>query len=144
VYQNEPNPDQSYIEAVDFCTPHIAGHSFTAKRRGTEMAARAIFNQLNIPFSLPLTETGHRILQWDGSLTAEQFFTASLKSAYSIEDDFERGAILRSKPTEHFDHLRKVYPVRHECCDFTIQDMTGLGVPQHLKLILETFGFSIE
>jgi len=48
VWNDEPSPAPTLIEAADVATPHIAGYAYDAKVRGTEMLYEALCDEMGV------------------------------------------------------------------------------------------------
>ena len=92
-WENEPQINQQLLKLVDFASFHIAGYSIQGKMRATEMCLRAFCEF----FSLPILSINKKVvpLQGDSEPGWLKRISDQLKDA-----------------PEHFEQLRKVYPLR--------------------------------
>ena len=92
-WENEPNINQELLKHVDLASFHIAGYSIQGKMNASEMCLRAFCEF----FSLPILSIN--------------------KKAVPLQGDSEPGWLkrisdqLKAAP-EHFEQLRKAYPLR--------------------------------
>jgi len=137
VWEAEPAIDPELLAKVDIATPHIAGHSLEGKQMGTVMVYQALCDFLSIdPPIDPMLLTNRK----QAPLTVERLndapelaFNRLLLAAYPIESDdrslrewlgssssVESTALADEHRTlaEHFDTLRKHYPIRREYSHF--------------------------
>jgi erythronate-4-phosphate dehydrogenase len=133
VWENEPNILTELIPLLDIVTPHIAGHSLEGKENGTVMVYEKLceFLQMTPPIaSQQVINRDTSILAFDGKgFSPEALFNQLLLAVYPIMEDDQRlrnwsvsqGAANSTADytiAEHFDHLRKHYPVRREYSHF--------------------------
>jgi erythronate-4-phosphate dehydrogenase len=113
VWAGEPNISRQTLQAVSIGTPHIAGYSYDAKVRGTEMIYRALCNTLGrMPLwsaDTALGSIGRREIKLDPSRHGTDILRCAVREAYDIRKD---DSALRSGAD--FDLLRKEYPIRRE------------------------------
>ena len=92
-WENEPNLNQDLLKHVDLASFHIAGYSIQGKMNASEMCLRAFCEF----FSLPILSINKKVvpLQGDSEPGWLKRISAQLKAA-----------------PEHFEQLRKNYPLR--------------------------------
>jgi erythronate-4-phosphate dehydrogenase len=119
VWQNEPNISLTYLKQSLIGTPHIAGYSFDAKTRGTEMIYQACCRHLKVATAWSAKNihlTGSNMTVINQSIAKD--IRKMLLSAYNIKsDDKQLKKILKSRQlplANYFDDLRKDYPIRRE------------------------------
>ncbi|MEI6971743.1 MAG: 4-phosphoerythronate dehydrogenase [bacterium] len=120
----EPAYPQELLERVDLATPHIAGHSFEGKVMGTLMVYREVCRFLGVapvwtPDSLmPAPVVPRIVADQSASQCDEELLWNIVSQVYNIEQDDGRLRALNSadpaKRAEHFEQLRRNYPVRRE------------------------------
>ena len=92
-WENEPNINQDLLKHVELASFHIAGYSIQGKMNASEMCLHAFCEF----FSLPILSIN--------------------KKAVPLQGDSEKGWLLRiteqlKATPEHFEQLRKAYPLR--------------------------------
>lgn len=131
VWEDEPQIMAELIPLVDIATPHIAGHSIEGKEKGTVMVYEALCEYLQISSPIDVqtvmnTQTAHLTLPTNSSpCEPAMVFNQLLLAAYPIMDDDQRLRLWMSSGKtlgEHFDDLRKNYPVRREYSHFIFPD----------------------
>lgn len=140
VFEDEPNINPYWLENTDFCTPHIAGYSYTGKIRGTRMLAEQITDHLKIDYTSPSTAADAPTLEW---ITSESIWEFILKG-HDVQGDHNRLLSAYSQvknANEVFDSLRKSYPKRLEFGDFKIKLTIEMNTPENLEL-LHNIGFT--
>lgn len=143
VWEHEPHISLPLLEAVDLGTPHIAGHSFEGKLRGTQMLLQAfcrwrkeaepVFTDDAKP--LPISSQGLLGGHEERGSTLENIVLA----AYNPGDDFQtmRDA-LNNSATESgvcFDNLRRNYKQRWEFTHYEINDVSDTSTRRDLKVL---------
>lgn len=102
VYENEPDVSRQVIEAIRYCTPHIAGYSQQAKANASRMVLKAYRQWSGLDFNIP--ELTQLVV---GRMTAEQ------SAAVVIDHPFRQQWL--SHPTiETFNSSRRLTPLRGE------------------------------
>ena len=145
VWCNEPDIDINLLEKTFIATPHIAGYSYDAKLKATEM----LFHALNTHF--------------DMSLEAPAIFNSN-QEIMNIDDDAIQLAVLQSydvrsdaialrglmdekeqERSTYFDSLRKNYPIRREFKNRIIQvNNRANRMTENLIQKLQQLGFRVE
>jgi erythronate-4-phosphate dehydrogenase len=137
VWENEPDIDGELLSLVDIGTAHIAGYSWISKVRGTDSVYKAACRFLGIEpvWQPPAMPDGVDRPFYDLSGSPDPLYDA-VTGVYAIMDDDRRLREITCPgpaPTgEHFDHLRKAYPVRLEFDQAAVTDVGG-GAEQILK-----------
>jgi erythronate-4-phosphate dehydrogenase len=143
-WEGEPNYRQDLLERVDIGTPHIAGHSFEGKVMGTVMVYREACRFLGVeaawsegPLMPPALVPEIRLDA--AGLRDEEALWRIVRPVYDIEADDRR---LRDRggreAAEHFDWLRRTYPVRREFRFTRVRMMNG---SEELERKLRELGF---
>jgi erythronate-4-phosphate dehydrogenase len=123
VWENEPDIDIELLKMVDIGTPHIAGYSLDGKIAGMIMIYKAACEYFTVEpkFDLKdfLPEPAVPELKVNPNITNDQdTLLGAVQKIYRIDKDDARLRRILEKPTdnrgEHFDNLRKNYPVRRE------------------------------
>lgn len=146
VWENEPEINKELLKYSEIGTAHIAGYSYEGKVNGTRMIFDALCKFLveekNWNPVLPWIENLVRRLPSPGSI--EDKLNHLFKSIYDIDnDDAGLRKILKSShknTDQHFDALRKEYPVRREFNNYTVMlSEKDAG----LKKLLRNFRFEM-
>jgi len=123
VWENEPGIDIELLKMVDIGTPHIAGYSLDGKIAGLIMIYKAVCEHFAVEqkFDLKdfLPEPSVPELKVNPNISNEQdALLSAVQKIYRIDKDDTRLRRVLDKPAEnrgeHFDGLRKSYPVRRE------------------------------
>lgn len=129
VWEGEPSINWNLLHQVTLGTPHIAGHSFDGKVKGTVMIYHACCRFLDIspgwqPLSNVLPATGvppgrPLLLAYDGPCVDFQTPAHEVATTlYDLYGDHQRMMELLDRPeamrAEAFDQLRHDYPKRRE------------------------------
>lgn len=137
VWENEPTPDPELLQIVNLAAPHIAGHSYDGKVRGTIMLYDALLAFLNQESqwdtSLPFAPgpDDHLILSPpDPSLSEVAWLNDLVKQMYDITADDQRIRKLLHQPYDeqgpYFSRLRQQYPRRRA---FSLHSISRNEVP---------------
>lgn len=147
VWESEPAVDRGLFRQVQLGTPHIAGHSYDGKVRGTEMIYRAACDFLGLPATIRFDELDRfkpeQPLRLHNRDLAPALHEAML-AVYDPREDHRRfaEALESDEPAALvFDRLRKNYPMRREFSRYRVeleQDQ------QHLLAPLQALGFQAE
>ncbi|MDQ7040017.1 MAG: 4-phosphoerythronate dehydrogenase [Rhodothermus sp.] len=141
VWEGEPAPDPALIARVDIATPHIAGHSYEGKVRGTLMLAEALARHLNLPFQPddreqlgPQPDDRLDLIPPDMQLPETQWLAELVRQMYDIAADDARFRIVMQNGTparraERFLELRRTYPRRRS---FSLHRIERTFVPPSL------------
>ena len=124
VYEDEPCPDEKFLQALDVATAHIAGYSEQGKIRGSAQVVEAMLAHFDMPFEAnDCLASTQRPLQLEAGTSAEQL----LLCGYDIKADSQRfishfmAADKSREARAHcFDQFRKNYPVRTEFSFFKL------------------------
>ena len=153
-WEDEPAFRTDVLAKADIATPHIAGHSFEGKVMGTVMIYHAVCRFLGIaptwtpegrlPNDLLPPPLVPEIRLDPADLSEEAALWRIARPVYDIEADDRRlraGATMDPKTRgEHFEQLRKNYPIRREF-RFT-HVMLSPGYPR-LETKIRNLGFTI-
>jgi erythronate-4-phosphate dehydrogenase len=147
VWENEPNINVELLNKTKIGTAHIAGYSLEGKTKGTKIVYDALCKHLN---KKPVWEASPKNIRNDAlSLprgeSVEEIFYKLISSIYDIELDDKKlrgiNHLEEKKRKEHFDNLRKEYPVRREFSNYTV---TLQNEDLKFKSILEAFRFKVK
>lgn len=120
VWENEPEVDPESIRAAMIATPHVAGHAFDGKIRGSIMVAEAFERHFNLK---PDYSVFAKVLKDYNPLEKSKykdhdFVYNKLKKSRLIDHDHWFFTNLIDLPnnirTKEFENFRKNYPVRRE------------------------------
>jgi len=123
VWENEPDIDIDLLKMVDLGTPHIAGYSLDGKIAGMIMIYKTACEYFAVEpkFDLKdfLPEPAVPELKINPNIAGDQdALLGAVQKIYRIDKDDTRLRRMLNKPAEnrgeHFDSLRKNYPVRRE------------------------------
>ena len=123
VWENEPDIDIELLKMVDLGTPHIAGYALDGKIAGMIMIYKAACEYFAVEpkYDLKdfLPEPAVPELKVNPNIANDQdALLSSVQKIYRIDKDDTRLRRMLDKPAEnrgeHFDSLRKNYPVRRE------------------------------
>lgn len=151
VWEQEPSPAPSLVQAADVATPHIAGYAYDGKVRGTDLLYRALCEQLGVEPTWPGTATirpaAKDALQCtppDPRLPPTEWRHHLVRQAYDLRAD---DTALRSIPAgprearaEAFQQLRRTYRRRRELQQHTVP---SAAVPDVHRQAVET-GLTIQ
>ena len=138
VWEGEPRVDESLLALVRFGTAHIAGYSYDAKLRATQMLYRSLCGELKlasiepdrgsdtVPVTIPPGLAGAELIRW------------LLAQTYDIAED---DRLLRGAPTS-FDQLRKTYRKRRELS--LLQAGSVSEMPAATQSLLQALGCRID
>jgi erythronate-4-phosphate dehydrogenase len=116
VWENEPNIDSEFATSLFISTPHIAGHSFEGKLRGTlnMLQSLELYLGKRIDKSLIINEINNFEKSQLTSLNTNDLFE-KLESNIQLSKtstDFKR--ILDDFDYKKFNQMRKEYPKHNE------------------------------
>jgi erythronate-4-phosphate dehydrogenase len=140
VWENEPAINLALLDKVLLGTPHIAGHSFEGKLRGTEILLEDFcrWKKKGKPVFNRSADT--QSLQLDEPVSLEN----AVLDVYNPVRDYEEmiGALnaCNSKVGECFDNLRRNYSLRWEFSHFDVSAITDTKTEIDLKKL----GFQIN
>jgi len=126
VWENEPAISKVLMSKVTLGTPHIAGYSLEGKVNGTILVYEALAEYLkkekNINIRLPLAPDNHFFYNHFSDL--ETNLNSIVQKIYNIENDhfnlYEIISLDENRIINHFDRLRKDYPLRREFNNYKI------------------------
>jgi len=132
VWENEPQIDIELLQMTAIASPHIAGYSFDGKVQGTLQIYNAVCQFLGIQ---PQWNPGPHLPPIESPVIAiatngrpdEEVLHRVLKQVYDIAADDHSIRELSKHPEwtredrgDHFDQLRRHYPVRREFHNYTV------------------------
>jgi erythronate-4-phosphate dehydrogenase len=146
VWESEPCINLETLRMTSIATPHIAGYSYDAKLRGTQMiydaACAFFFKQHKWKTPVDLQVGLKNII--DVTLSSNPVYDAVLK-AYPImaDDECLRKIAEKTKNEQelYFDELRKNYSRRQEFSFFTIKIQKQFS---DYAIMLSNIGFNVE
>lgn len=146
VWESEPDIDKALYAQVSLGTPHIAGHSYDGKVKGTEIIYRKVCDFLQQPATLTFADLDNFKPQDTIRLRATNSLKAiqeAILSVYDMRSDHERfkQALHNEAPSRlAFDKLRKNYPMRREFSNYRVE----LARPdENLEGQLRAIGFQV-
>jgi erythronate-4-phosphate dehydrogenase len=139
VWEHEPEMNKDLLSLAEIATPHIAGYSLEGKINGTAI----IYNHLCNFYSYdPGWKYEHQVIPVDPievitNGSAEDKINSVIEQVYNIRrDDQDLRKALKMQDSEiprHFDHLRKIYPLRREFFNFEVKK--DPDVSEYLKAL---------
>jgi len=147
-WEGEPGAyHDDLLDRVDIATPHIAGHSFEGKVGGTEMVYRAVCAFAGQPVAwiaegnMPPPPVPCIRMDAQG-LADEAALNDIVRQVYDImaDDARMRTRADDAKKGDHFDHLRKNYPMRRE---FRFTEVACAHAAPALRTSLRALGFRL-
>ncbi|MEX1033062.1 MAG: 4-phosphoerythronate dehydrogenase [Cellvibrionaceae bacterium] len=127
VWESEPDIDTALHERVTLGTPHIAGHSYDGKAKGTEIIYQNVCEFLQRPATKTFAQLDsfapNHLIRLTHTDPLEAMREAIL-SVYDVRLDHQRlKQALQHKPDTRvaFDKLRKNYPMRREFSNYRIE-----------------------
>ena len=135
VWEGEPLVDPELAQRVEIATPHIAGHSYDGKVRGTAMIYDALCRHLQVERDRQLEalipDSTRQIIDLN-ERDGIQSCLDLVRKVYRIEEDDVNLRSALQHPKEHriaaFDQLRKHYRLRREFSEVVLR-----GVDDFLK-----------
>lgn len=147
VWESEPGVDTELFKQVSFGTPHIAGHSYDGKARGTEIVYQQACEFLRESAAVSFDELDQfkptEALRLQASDLPAALHEAVL-AVYDLRKDHRRFAAaleMNGDASKAFDDLRKSYPMRREFSTYRVALEPGR---EHLAAALKAVGFQIE
>ena len=150
VWEAEPKVDLALLDKVAIGTPHVAGHSFDGKVRGTEMIYRALCTCFDLtptwdPWPTMPPSNAAELTVNAGNRHDDDVLREVILSAYDVEADDTRLRAVADQPpdqrADYFDHLRATYPMHRE---FPATTVTLQGGTADLAAKLTTLGFRVQ
>ena len=150
VWNHEPDADPALVNAVFLATPHIAGYSWDGKLAGTRMVyeqACRFFEQESrwtAPTGNDDPATRPPAVNLGSELAAhtiEENLWSVVRQVYDITHDdraFRAGPADRPARAQHFESLRRKYPVRRE---FASVPLKPGDISFRLRAALKGLGF---
>ena len=138
VYEDEPEPQMSLLQACDIATAHIAGYSVQGKARGTQAVLEALADHFNSP-SKPIIDMDR--LTDNPMLACATELRSLIKAAYDIKRDSRRFITAYEQADDKavaFDRYRKHYMARHE---FSYQ---RVSIAPAIQPLARACGFSVD
>ncbi len=144
-WEKEPAIRSDMLTLADIATPHIAGHSFEGKVNGTVMVYREACAFLGIkpewsaeplmpPPVIPIVDLDAK------GLSLEKALWQICGKIYNIEADSARFKAVSCDMSEHFDNLRRKYPMRRE---FRFTKVNLKNASQELSAAVKSLEFDI-
>lgn len=146
VWENEPTPDSTLVDAVDVATPHIAGYAYDGKVRGTAMLYKALCEHLGIeptwkgPAAIEASSKDELDCQPpDPRLSGVDWLYHLARQAYDLQaDDAALRAVMDQETdarADAFARLRSDYRRRRELQQHHVPQFP---VPSHHRRTVET------
>ncbi len=116
VWEFEPEVDAVLFAEVDIGTPHIAGYSYDAKLKGTQMLARALAEFAGKAGNTSTNAGTVPTMPLDSVNTGANLLRELLGAVYDIRADHQAlaGVLAQADARQGFDDLRRNYPQRRE------------------------------
>ncbi|MER3329135.1 MAG: NAD(P)-dependent oxidoreductase, partial [Candidatus Kapaibacterium sp.] len=116
VWENEPNIDSEYATSLFISTPHIAGHSFEGKLRGTlnMLQSLEVYLDKKIDKSQIINEMNKYKKYKLTSLSYFELYDKLQKSIKLSETSDKFKSILNNFDYNKFNQMRKDYPKHNE------------------------------
>lgn len=116
VWENEPNIDSEFAASLFISTPHIAGHSFEGKLRGTlnMLQSLELYLGKRIDKSLILDEINKHEKYQLNSLTYNELCEKLESNIQLVATSNQFKEILDSFDYKKFNQIRKEYPKHYE------------------------------
>lgn len=146
VWENEPNISADLLEASLIGTPHIAGHSYEGKVRGTIMLYKAFCKyfalECDIDEEALLTDKQPKdVIKLQTELSYMAAMSQAMWKVYDLRDDDKAlRAGLTKDMTAHYDRLRRGYKIRRECTAHRIDEVSA---PDGALKTLKQLGFKV-
>ncbi|MCW8196644.1 4-phosphoerythronate dehydrogenase [Proteobacteria bacterium 005FR1] len=147
VWESEPQVDKELFRQSTLGTPHIAGHSYNGKVRGTEIIYQKACEFLNRPVKKTFAELDpHKPAEPIRLQNSEPMkaMREAILAVYDMRRDhqaFEQALQGEGSSREAFDRLRKHYPIRREFSDYRVE----LAAPDAtLERDLRALGFEVK
>ena len=140
VWEGEPSPTRSLIDAATIATPHIAGHSHDGKTGGVIMLYNAFLRHFSLPriwdpnsALAPVSDQQLRIRPPAKDLDGTAWLHAVTRQMYDLSADAARMRDLVHVPADRmasrFRSLRRLYPRRRT---FRLHTLDAADIPGHL------------
>ncbi|MGQ9427528.1 4-phosphoerythronate dehydrogenase [Gilvimarinus sp. F26214L] len=151
VWESEPEVDRALFDRVTLGTPHIAGHSYDGKAKGTEIIYRKVCELLH----RPAEKTYHELDPFPAPepirlapASPLEALRSAVLTAYDMREDHRRFAQALQEGTDPraaFDRLRRNYPIRREFSNFRVE-LEEANPQRRLQLAaqLRALGFMLE
>lgn len=119
VWEGEPLPNEQLVRLCALATPHIAGHSFEGKLRGSAALAAAFVGWTGLEPDMDILDQAFdndKVVVPDFSDEQQVAYVLHSYRKFSDDDAFLRSlAVLNAdERAQRFDAYRSRYPVRHE------------------------------
>lgn len=144
VWCNEPNIDINLLEKIFIATPHIAGYSYDAKLKATEMLFHALNTHFDAGLEMPAVLNSNEEVM---SIDDDEIQLAVLQSYDVRGDAIALRGLMDEKKQEranYFDSLRKNYPIRREFKNRIIQvNNRANRMTENSRQKLQQLGFKV-
>lgn len=152
VWDHEPNTDPALMDSACFATPHIAGYSWDGKLAGTRMVYEQACRFFEMePRWIAPTGNDHpatrppavAISPEVAAHTLEENLWSVVRQVYDITLDdqvFRAGPREQKALAQHFESLRRNYPVRRE---FASVELKAPIISTRFRTALEGLGFTV-
>lgn len=125
VWENEPNINLELLQKVKIGTPHIAGYSLEGKTNGTKIIYDALSDFCNAEkiWEPILPDVIDNVIE-SNSISVAKILNQIFDRIYDVEQDSDNLKNIFSTESknvaQHFDELRKIYPMRREFNNYFI------------------------
>ena len=137
-WENEPNINPALAKIAKLTTPHIAGHAFEAKIKGSHMVYQSLCNHWNEPennqWKIKLIAKPQPIKLTD--TTPQKTIKQLLSQCYQPTKDHQ--AINITNPLD-FEHYRRHYPIRREWTEYSVLTTKD----DTLNQVIKKLGFTL-
>lgn len=146
VWESEPEVDRVLFQQATLRTPHIAGHSYDGKARGTEIIYQKACEFLGRPVEKSFAELDPYKpavpirLQSSDPLDAMREAILAVYDVRGDHDAFEQALEAGGYSREVFDRFRKQYPIRREFSDYQVEPASPDAT---LERSLRALGFEV-
>lgn len=144
VWEGEPSISEELFSLVDYGTPHIAGHSYDGKVKGTALVYQSLCQFLGKKPQKLLSDLEEPVDSASIVLSSHGFLDAireAIQKVYDIRVDAQRFSEVFAKENSMasvFDSLRKEYPMRREFQKYEVKMLESNG---ELAEALKVLGF---
>lgn len=120
VWEGEPDISEELLTLVDYGTPHIAGHSYDGKVKGTALIYQRLCQFLGREPEKSLADLENPVDSDSIELSSHGFLDGiqeAIQKVYDVRVDaehFKRSIADKKNVPSVFDTLRKQYPMRRE------------------------------
>ena len=118
VWRNEPNININLLEKVFIGTPHIAGYSYDAKVKATEILFESLQNFFKTNFNYPNFSNKNSVFLAPKMSNSDYLIESIISKYWNISGDnisfSQYSSLAENERSVFYDSLRKNYPIRYE------------------------------